>query len=479
MKTVLANWSWRFGDMKGFVSILELIAVVIAVVVAMSVFFPGFLYSNKWTQANLLLNSRDLLLTMDRTGYLYNYSFSEYNLKQFFRNITPSTNIISWSEVEGTFKQKVIIACNCTTEMKNKIESWLGPQHQFIVNGRKISVQICPLNNLDNLYVCSDPVDTKHTTDVLVIWGYSNLVDKSPLLRQFLNEGNGIVEVVDFNSTSPIDDVQRKIFGIESISITRTLAADYDYFPRKPDNSSDIIYGPWKYFFNLPFPANTSIIPNQLIPTEAGLPACTVSNNGKFILNSTGYNFWICNSTHVYFATNDSKPNIANVIVSPKQDFVINKTNYTLDYIDFPNTIGIKFNRPFSFNDFFKIKPTVSNPVNPWSDYYPYEIYPNDRNGRRILLNASVSNGRESDIPVVILNNTNGKTVWMSDFSDSGISDDEKHLFLSLVFWAANKRSVAVLAPNLQVGYLTSYINVNNTDMYEVYRLGLGLGYAY
>ncbi|MFH0711459.1 MAG: hypothetical protein V1944_02685, partial [Candidatus Aenigmatarchaeota archaeon] len=239
--------------MKGFVNILELIAVVIAVVVAMSAFFPGFLYSNKWTQANLLLNGRDMVLTIDRIGYLYNYSFSENDLKQFFRNITPSTNIISWSETEGTFKQKVIIACNCTADIKSKIDSWFGA---FKVNGRTITVQTC-LTNLDRINTCNDVANPKHTSDILVIWGYKTLVPYSTTLNQFLNEGNGIIEVMDFNFTSWVDSVQNSLFGLDSTTITHQLAADYDYFPRKPGNSSDLIYGPWKHFYNLPFPEST------------------------------------------------------------------------------------------------------------------------------------------------------------------------------------------------------------------------------
>jgi len=460
--------------MKGFVNILELIAVIIAVVVAMSVFFPGFLYSNKWNQANLLLNGRDLILTIDRIGNLYSYSFSENDLKQFFRNITPHSNIISWSEVEGTFKQKLIIACNCTTDIKARIDSWFGT---FEVNGRTVSVQSC-LTNLDKIDPCNDLQNPKHTTDVLIIWGYKDLTPYSSTLNQFVNSGNGIVEVIDFNQSSWVDSVQNSLFGLQWVDNQHKQSADYDYFPRKPDNSSDVIYGPYKYFFHVPFPETTSVIPVQPIPTEGGISSCTVTNRGNFTINSTSYTFWICNSSAVYFDTNSNSN--ADTIVSSKQNFTINSTVYTLSYIDFPIRIGIKFNPPYTFDDFLAYQKPPSGPLGQaWGTYYAVELTPIDRNVKRILLNASVGQGSEPDIPVVILNNTNGKTAWMADFSDSGFSDDEKHLFFSLVLWAANKRPVAVLAPNLQVGYLTSYVNVNNTDVFEVYRLGLGLGYAY
>ncbi|MBS3054941.1 MAG: hypothetical protein J4452_00415 [Candidatus Aenigmarchaeota archaeon] len=463
--------------MKGFVQILELIAVILAVVVAMSVFFPGFLYNNKWSQANLLLNGRDLILTMDRTGNLYNFSFSKNDLQTFFRSITPSTNIISWSEVEGTFKDKLIIACNCSNDAFNQISSWFGPQSQFIVNGRNVAVQMCQ-TNLDKINSCPDGLNPKHTSDVLIIWGYKDLTSYSTQLNQFISGGNGIVEVVDFNQSSWVDSTQNSIFGLQYVDNNHKTAVDYDYFPRKPDNSSDIIYGPYKYFFNVPFPENTSSsVPSFQI--EGNISSCATSAYpGFFTLNSTGYGFWICNSTSVYFDTNNNAK--ADVIVSAKQNFIINSTVFTLSYIVFPKAIGIKFNPPYIFADFLvNQKPPGSPPGNAWGTYYATELAPIDGNVKRILLNGSINRGQEKDVPVVILNNTNGKTAWMADFSDNGYSDDEKHLFFSLVLWASNKRPVAVLAPNLQVGYLTSYININNTDVFEVYRLGLGLGYAY
>ncbi|MFH0711219.1 MAG: hypothetical protein V1944_01440 [Candidatus Aenigmatarchaeota archaeon] len=466
-----ASWSLGFGNMKGFVSILELIAVVIAVIVAMGVFFPGFTYTNKWNQANLLMNGRDLILTIDRIGMLYNYSFSESNLQLFFLKITPSTNIISWSETEGTFKQKIIIACNCTNEIKSKIESWFGT---FKVNGRPITVQTC-LSSLDNINPCNDALNPKHTSDVLVIYEYRNLTNYASSLGQFLAAGNGIVEVVDFNNSNWVDSTQNSVFGIQPAGTIHQRVLDYDYFPRKPDNSSDVIYGPWKYFYNVPFPEITSTISLQPVPVEGGIDSCIVSNFGIFTLNVTPYKFWICNSTHVYFDTDNNSS--ADTLISARQNFTINKADYTLSYVDFPSRIGIKFNSPFTFNDFF-VKQAPPTPP-PWDTYYPIEVSPIDGSTKRILLNASISNGLETDIPVVILNNTNGKTAWMAEFSDKGYSDDEKHLFLSLILWASNKKTVAGLAPNLQVGYLTSYINVNNVDMFEVYRLGIGMGHAY
>lgn len=477
IRIALENWIYRCGDMKGFINILELIAVVLAVVIAMSVFFPGFLYSDKWTQAYLLLTGRDILVTIDRTGKLSNYSFSPNDLRQFFSQITPSTNIISWSEVEGTFKQLMVVECNCSADVQSRIASWFG---NFTVNGRAISLHICPagdLSNINSVSACYDPNNPKHTADVLVIWGYTNLTGYTSQLNQFLSNGNGIVEVANFTSIASVDSAQNSIFGLQFVNNNRNLAADYDYFARKPGNSTDVIYGPYKYFFGVPFPESTVAISTTTLNTEGGIPTCALNNTGKFNLNSSSYQFWICSSNSVYFDTDNN--GTADTIVSPGQNFTINKAVFTLSSIDFPNRIGIKFNSPYTFNDFFSFQTPPSKDLGAsWSNYYPLEVIPYDGTAKNILLNASVGGG-QPDIPVVILNNTNGKAAWMADFTDNGNSDDSKNLFFSLVLWSSNKRSIAVLSPSLQVGFLTSYINVNDTDVFEVYRLGIGLGYPY
>jgi hypothetical protein len=72
------------------------------------------------------------------------------------------------------------------------------------------------------------------------------------------------------------------------------------------------------------------------------------------------------------------------------------------------------------------------------------------------------------------------RVAWIADFTDNDIiGDDHKLLLTSLLLWASNKKASAVLSSNLKIGYLTSYVNINNTDMFEVYKFNLGLGYPY
>jgi hypothetical protein len=74
----------------------------------------------------------------------------------------------------------------------------------------------------------------------------------------------------------------------------------------------------------------------------------------------------------------------------------------------------------------------------------------------------------------------------MADFGRAGISSighDQMNLLTSLIFSLSNKKSTSPIYKFIKSGYLVSYVNTKdssaNFDMYEVYRLNLGLAYPY
>jgi len=93
---------------------------------------------------------------------------------------------------------------------------------------------------------------------------------------------------------------------------------------------------------------------------------------------------------------------------------------------------------------------------------------------------TSISESPPREYPAVILNRF-GETgvAWVASFSEDGVSDDEKLLLTSLLFWASNKRETSTEVTNLRIGYMTSYVNVKNLDMFEAYKFSLGLGYPF
>lgn len=453
---------------KGFVNAIELIIVAMTLFIAMSVLFPGLSYKSKWDQAYLLITGKDAILAMDRMNLLYNYSFNRTAIETFLNESISSVNILHWSQTEGTFKNRIIIGCNCTENQISNLISWFG---SIRLNNRDIQPVIC-YTSLDKINPCNDPEDLTHTIDVLLIWGYKNLTPYQTELQNFLNKGNGIIEMADINNTYPGGGpgmilggiTQAKIFGICDASTGFIIQYKYDQFYRTPTNSTDIIYGPYKYFYHIPIPINTSINTIPSIPVE-GLPQplCTTFTEGKFILNQTSYSLWDCDGTSVYFDTDAN--GTADKRIYTYDNFKIKNYNFSLRYIDGLNRIGISFTPNYLFGDF--LGPNSNG----------FYVGPCGDTGK-VLMVASTG-GSEPNVSVVILNSSISNVAWLADFSDNGYSDDEKLLLLSLLMWGSNKRAVSVLSPNLEIGYSASYINTANQDMFEVYRLNLGLGQPY
>jgi hypothetical protein len=80
------------------------------------------------------------------------------------------------------------------------------------------------------------------------------------------------------------------------------------------------------------------------------------------------------------------------------------------------------------------------------------------------------------------LNGTFSRTAWIADFSRDGldkVEDDHRELLLSLILWASNKRSVSMTSSQLKTGFISTYINAFNDDIFEIYKFKLGLGYPY
>jgi len=439
-----------------------MISVLIVLFVAFGVFFPSFSYKSKWDEALILLKNRDIILTIDRIGKLYDYSFSPSNLQNFLDTLIPvnETGMISWSETEGTIKNEIKLACNCTPDQMRTLSIWT---RGLKVNGREIIIS--PV---------STPLDNIQTSDVLLIWGRKDLSNYVTQLRDYLKGENGIVEVADFRTDGEVNSAQQQIFGLKFVDRIKGMA-DYDQFARKPNNSTDITYGPYKNFYHVP-------IPLKATPSTVSIAGCrySPSNSGNLTFGQTRYGFWICDDASVWFDTDADGAHDTKVTVG--KEFKIAGYNFTLSYVDDNKQIGVSFEPTFRFSDFlYAIVPPGEPDPNGWAwgTKGSVHIEPVDGNSEKVLINAVFSSPPRI-FPVVILNSTKvGRTAWMPEFADDTVGDDQKLLLISLLLWASNKRAVSVLSPNLKVGYINSYINAVNGDMFEVYNFNLGLGYPY
>ncbi len=435
--------------MKGQIPMIEMIIVAIILLVGFQIFFPGFSFKDRWNDATLFLKGRDIVLTLDRSGILYDYSFNASSLQNFVNKIIPEKNIIAWSEVHGTLKDRTVIACNCTSDQTEKIIDWIGT---LKLNNRSISVDTVQ-TSLDSII----------ESDVLVIWDRQDLQNYKSNLLNYLSSGNGIVEIVDITK-STLDSVQKEIFGIENC---QNLYSKCDKNRKDPEfivptSASQMNYDGYKTFYNLPLQVEAPDTETS-IPVENGLEECSSdADYGNFKIRNINNRFWICENTTVYFDTNHN--NKADIIILEKNSFAVEGYNFVLSYIE-PGKIYISFKPRFVFKDF------------PGNDVV--NIQPIDKNPERILLAGG--SGTEGDLqPFAIVNKVSaGKTAWVDDFTIGQFGEDEKLLFTSLVFSTANKKSKELMIGNVKLGFLTPYINSANTDMFEIYQFNLGLGFPF
>jgi hypothetical protein len=465
---------------KGIINFLEAIIVIGILFVAFAVLFPGFSLKSRWSDASIILTSRDIILTMDRLNTIYTNSFDPNALQNFIDISIPvnRSSLVAWAEVGGALKNSIVVACNCSDQQIQNLTYWMSGMK---INGRTVDI-VFTKSNLDNII----------PSDVLLIWGNTNLDSYLANFLDYLKSNKGIVEINDFTSDSqtPTGGVQQLIFGL-TYSVNRIFSdrSYADHFSRKPNNSTDILYEPYKYFFHIPVPLKIAKF-NDSIPVANGMqqPTCSASIGlGNFTFNDTSYTFWICNSTTVYFDTLNNAS--ADTAIRTGGQFRISGYNFTLQYIDSFAQIGVSFGTNYQFQDFLIVWPSLQAcpSGNGWSQYYSDQVDTLNGDPYRVILNASFVSGQLVDLPVIITNNTLGRAAWITDFSNDPnfknncltfgtVGDDKKLLLASLILWASNKQQVAISPVSIKNGFLTKYVNVQNSDTYEVYDFNLGLG---
>jgi len=433
---------------KGFVNIFELIIVVVALFSAYTFFFPAFSYKSNWNNALLVVQARDTILAMERTGKLYDYSFDANARNSFLGKVFPASNVLTWSKTTGAPKPTVQIACFCTNEQVTALSHWLD---DIRINGRSV-----------NFVISQTSLTNINPSDALLVWGYQDL--SPPAIRaeleDYLKEGNGVVEVMDFATGTGIDNTQNDIFGINEYTGWGTDTISF----AEPTDAEIITYQPYKFFYHLP-------IPLKATTPESNLGTCTKSNNtGTFAIRGNSYNFWICDGTKAYFDTNGNGVADTGPLV-PGSTFTIEGFTFHLKYIDSATGIRVSFDPStgYRFADFIKATDVkaVSSTVK--------------SNEKALVFRENPSDVQKAS-GVVLNDYAAGRTAWVANFTRDGMASvgDDHHLLLaSLLLWASNKETKGILLENLNVGFKTSYVNVNATDVYEVYTFDLGLGYPY
>lgn len=441
--------------MKGQISITEAIISAIALFIAFNMIIPTGEYQTKWKESLNSLEGRDILISAERSGKLHDYPFSPAFRTDFLSKIDSIKDTIVKNETQGTVKNTIYVACDCTPEQRDYLQEILN---DIKLNTRGINAKVC-ISTLPTIDTCGS--STKYPNAV-VIWGNKNLGENEiNALTDFAKDGNGIIEIADLDQPQANALAQQTIFGIKWTSQGDFVSNQIQIL--KPRNSSLATYQSYKWFYHLPYLLNA---PTGLgsIPVDPPLTSsCATIKQGNFKFQGADHLFWICDGASVYFDTNGN--NNADIgPITKGQSFSLGSSNFKLNYIESTDKIRVSFKSEYRFNDFL----FVDNNHN--------KIFPFDDNKDKILLAMGFWNS-QTPVSALVLNKfENGLTAWLANFGRSGLSstgNDHKQLISSLIFSASNKNTKQTFQ---QVGQIISYINANNTDMLEIYKIDLSIG---
>jgi len=404
----------------GQTTILEAISAIVLLFTAFYFIFRPLSFKDNWQTASLAIVGKDILLSLDFTGKLYNAAFSEVSLKEFINKTSLiKESIFLYIQPEGTIKSSIIIAANCSQDKIRKFSEWYG---SFVFNKRTINIFFLPVN-LTNI---------PEYTDLLLICGPISLDSYYQSIIDYLSKGKGVIEIADFTT---IDQSTQKIFGINVGTAQQT---NTDVYIKLPSSAKSDNYYPYKFFYNIPLVINASYV-NQ--------------SSGKYYGNFTFRNYSVKYEIdpalrRVTFYTNPP------ISVIERQAFKLYGYNFMLSYIVSNSSISLSFKKLYNFTSF-----RGNN-----------NIVLIDGNEERIFLYEGSS---ASKMPVAVLNTS--KVAWIADFDRyNNATHDQKLALLSLILTVSEKVRSS-LEP--YTTYKIPYLGIEGYDMYEVYKVNLGIAY--
>jgi hypothetical protein len=455
---------------KGIINVIELVIVMMTLFVSFTIFFPGNTYRNRWDDAYGTLKARDAVLALERTGHLHEYAFSGAQLDAFLSSLFSGSSVVTWHSVSGGIKAETSVACDCPAGVVAWLNGWAG---STTLNNREVRMSFCQAS--------IDPADACFAgSDALLVWKYKPLQPYEATLTDYVSKGGGVVELMNFTEAAQLsgDSVQRNIFNLTWVEIVKD-DADTCVFARAPRGASDIIYEPYKYFHHVPITLKAASYGQAIAGCAYNPPG-----NGTLVLRGHAYEFDTCSASSAWFDTDGTGGrNTLFIEHSASTDGAMNiaGSDMVLNYVSSVSSLSVSFKPGYTFEDFLGYVAPPGTPDPPGKAIginRIVHIEPSDGNSDRILVRAVLT--PQKKYPAVIINTYgSGRVAWMQEPGATNYGDDEKALLASLLLWAANREpaSAAAAQADFRSGYTVSYLNVQNYDMFEIYKLNLGVGY--
>lgn len=244
--------------MKGFMHIVEIVIIVIAMFMVVYQFTNIPAMDTEWSSSKLFIYGNDMLNLLDRMGVDW---LSEDGIKASVDNVltfnrTRNTTVLYDVRVDGAVKPVMLVGCMCTDDEMQDIEDGLAP---FYLNGRPVAFMVEQIDMTNPACPGFSVVN-----DVTIIMpGFAGSVTTSPhtlsqcetQIENYLRAGNGLLLVRNITSGSEVDiqSVERRLFGI-GWDESAVPAARPELLSPNISNANSTLYLIGKYFRNFPVP---------------------------------------------------------------------------------------------------------------------------------------------------------------------------------------------------------------------------------
>jgi hypothetical protein len=228
---------------KGFLHVVEALIVIMLVFVVLSQFYSIPRTQHTWSTTKLRIMGQDLLYTLDEKGVDW---FDAGAVDAALSPVLPNTtgySLVTWQDI----RPELNVGCvsvfqdNCTD-----LNSLLNDRY---VNGiyRNFTVEWITPTDME-----FDLGGQHLDNDVILFWGCPSFTAQQVQnLKEYLRQGNGIVEYANLTSDQAKRSWQQELFNINWSASTRPPDTEAEFIPMLPTEKA---YGAVKIydFFNDP-----------------------------------------------------------------------------------------------------------------------------------------------------------------------------------------------------------------------------------
>jgi hypothetical protein len=274
--------------MKGFVHVIEIIIVVLAMFVVLGQLVGTPRIDTDWSAVSMSTKLNDILHSLDAAGLDW---FDSVAVKRAINGTLNTSNIIYRVQIKNVLKPQIITGCICYNEGElGEVRAALE-NPPVDINGqhpRFVGLHGSSVDNITGEF--EGGPDLPFGYDVIIVMDKNISYNKA---FRYLAQDGGIVEVRDLslglagqNANQLPDrmgDVHNKLFGIEYVSAVSPGSNDL-FFTGNAKMVGGNFYNIYSYFYNIP---NSTL---QKINETHHFTGLLGGNNERMNITTLAYN---------------------------------------------------------------------------------------------------------------------------------------------------------------------------------------------